>query len=320
VPQMATSGPITVRLPETGESAVTAQDFTVTIVGSPWTPVASVGQTLSGVTFADNSNGIVVGNLGTAYRTTDGGFTWSPLNTGTSEPLMDVSFANMNIGYAVGENGTVLRTADFGDNWASINGVTTRDLYGVSTPDDSTVFVAGQAGSVLRSIDNGITWQAVNTGGQTNYDIWFATKDTGFVATQQGQVKSTFNGGQTWTNRYNRASGEFFQAISFADMLTGLAVGTPGIGEIVKTVDGGLTWSPQSSGTTEILRGVSVFSGDPQIGIAVGDNGTVFRTTDGGLNWTQENSGVSENLRAVCIIDANVAIIVGSFGTVFRRE
>ena len=51
-------------------------------------------------------------------------------------------------------------------------------------------------------------------------------------------------------------------------------------GVIVRTTDGGETWTAQSSGTPASLYGVHFTDADT--GTAVGDNGTILRTTAGG--------------------------------------
>ena len=67
---------------------------------------------------------------------------------------------------------------------------------------------------------------------------------------------------------------------------TVIAVGTGGT--IIRTTDGGVTWTPQTSGTTAWLLGVS-FS-DRSAGTTVGSGGTILRTTDGGATWTPGNA------------------------------
>jgi len=51
-------------------------------------------------------------------------------------------------------------------------------------------------------------------------------------------------------------------------------------GTILRTDDGGASWTPQSSRTTQGLSGV--FTVDANTGIAVGIAGTILRTDDGG--------------------------------------
>ena len=55
-------------------------------------------------------------------------------------------------------------------------------------------------------------------------------------------------------------------------------------GTILKTIDGGTTWTTLSSGTTNDLN--SVYFTDANTGYAVGDTGTILKTIDGGTTWT----------------------------------
>jgi photosystem II stability/assembly factor-like uncharacterized protein len=55
-------------------------------------------------------------------------------------------------------------------------------------------------------------------------------------------------------------------------------------GTILRTLDGGSTWTPQSSGTPEDLN--AVFFLTPSRGWAVGTNGTILSTSNGGAAWT----------------------------------
>jgi photosystem II stability/assembly factor-like uncharacterized protein len=52
------------------------------------------------------------------------------------------------------------------------------------------------------------------------------------------------------------------------------------VGTILRTTDGGATWTSQASGTNNPLFGVAFT--DANTGTAVGDGGTILRTTDGG--------------------------------------
>ena len=72
--------------------------------------------------------------------------------------------------------------------------------------------------------------------------------------------------------------GNMLQGVSFTEASTGTAVGV--FGTILRTTDGGSTWTAQDSGTTNRLLGVSFT--DASTGTAVGSGGTILRTTDGG--------------------------------------
>ncbi len=69
--------------------------------------------------------------------------------------------------------------------------------------------------------------------------------------------------------------------LSFVDNAHGWAVGTNG--KIMKTTNGGTTWSTQVSPTDANLNGVDFL--DLNVGYAVGNLGAFLRTTDGGTHW-----------------------------------
>ena len=74
----------------------------------------------------------------------------------------------------------------------------------------------------------------------------------------------------------------------FTDANNGWAVGDGGT--ILKTIDGGATWAPQTSGTpTQVLTGVHFT--DANNGWAVGSGGTILNTNDGGATWAPQTSG-----------------------------
>jgi photosystem II stability/assembly factor-like uncharacterized protein len=64
---------------------------------------------------------------------------------------------------------------------------------------------------------------------------------------------------------------------------TALAVGDDGI--ILRSEDGGTTWTHMVSGTTDDLYSV-VLSLDGKIALAGGRNGIILRSADGGLDWS----------------------------------
>jgi photosystem II stability/assembly factor-like uncharacterized protein len=87
-------------------------------------------------------------------------------------------------------------------------------------------------------------------------------------------------------------------------------------GVILRTLNGGLTWMPQKSGTENSLWDAAFINENN--GLVVGDNGVILRTTDGGLNWNTEISGVTNCLYAVTFIDDNKAVAVGDNGIIIK--
>ena len=93
--------------------------------------------------------------------------------------------------------------------------------------------------------------------------------------------------------------GNSLNAVAVLDSDTVTVVGAAGT--ILRTTDGGATWTLQTSGTTNALNAVSFV--DAKTGTAVGVRGTIVRTTDGGATWTPQTSGTTETLNGVSFVD-----------------
>jgi hypothetical protein len=92
-----------------------------------------------------------------------------------------------------------------------------------------------------------------------------------------------------------------FESISFSDSLNGTAVGSPGA--ILRTTDGGITWTKQESGTTNQLWSVSLT--DANCGTAVGWGGTILRTTTGGVTWVKDDRTHAGELPGQVVLKQN---------------
>ena len=77
---------------------------------------------------------------------------------------------------------------------------------------------------------------------------------------------------------------------------TAVAVGD--LGSVVKTTDGGATWSvcPPIPGPTG-LWAVSYVGPSTLVGVSGG--GVILRSTDGGITWSPQVSGTTESLLSV---------------------
>ncbi|MEI7727752.1 MAG: T9SS type A sorting domain-containing protein, partial [Bacteroidota bacterium] len=89
-----------------------------------------------------------------------------------------------------------------------------------------------------------------------------------------------------------------------------------GDGIILKTTDGGRTWTELSCGTTNNLY--SVFFPDANNGYAVGDSGTILKTTNGGTTWTKLSTGTTHFFVSVYFTDANTGYVVGEGETILK--
>ncbi|MCX6267575.1 MAG: YCF48-related protein [Bacteroidetes bacterium] len=119
-----------------------------------------------------------------------------------------------------------------------------------------------------------------------------------------------------WELQNPLPSGNTLSSVYFCDANTGYAVGLEGT--IVKTINGGTTWTVLSSGTTTSLS--SVYFTDVSKGVAVGLGGTILKTTNGGTDWMAVSSGTTNDLNSVCFADLNTGYVAGEGGAILKTN
>ena len=102
--------------------------------------------------------------------------------------------------------------------------------------------------------------------------------------------------------------------VSAIDTQTAVAVGSSG--SIVKTTNGGTTWTILDAGTSNSLD--DVFFVNSECGWAVGELGTIVATTDGGESWVLQNSRIRDQLLDVFFVDENEGWVVGPNATILH--
>jgi photosystem II stability/assembly factor-like uncharacterized protein len=149
--------------------------------------------------------------------------------------------------------------------------------------DAQTGFVGG-AGVILATRDGGMTWEQRYAGPAHVTSLAFLSPDVGW-AVAEDTLLGTVDGGLTWS-----VLGEPdapLTEIAFTSATTGFGVAerdTPAgdqSGHLVRTNDGGSTWSAASLAATV----QSVCFGDAGRGWAAGGD-TVWGTADGGESWS----------------------------------
>jgi photosystem II stability/assembly factor-like uncharacterized protein/(2Fe-2S) ferredoxin len=111
--------------------------------------------------------------------------------------------------------------------------------------------------------------------------------------------------GEAWRRQMPVPGGLNLLDLMMVSEREGWAVGEQG--SIVHTINGGLTWERQQSGTTEKLNAVHFT--DTQHGWAVGN--AALNTTDGGRTWQRMENLPNYNYQAVDSFDGQTIIAVG---------
>jgi photosystem II stability/assembly factor-like uncharacterized protein len=252
--------------------------------GSSWGVQASgTAFNLNDVWFTTGTTGFAVGHGGTVMRTVNAGASWTRLlNVPASDNLFGVCFADTAHGWVVGANGTILRTADAGQSWSKLN-PTALQLNGVSFSDTTDGWAVGEGGVIVGTYDGGRSWYVVQPSvtSQSLLGVWRSSATRALAVGALGVLPfTTATPDSLQWNLGTVGAGNDMRAVHIVSPLIGYAVGTNGAGLVLKSFDGGSTWSPQVSNTAQTLNGVWFVDG--LRGWAVGAAGRILHTSNGG--------------------------------------
>jgi photosystem II stability/assembly factor-like uncharacterized protein len=140
-----------------------------------------------------------------------------------------------------------------------------------------------------------------------------------YVVGTEGALLTSTDNGKNWERRTIAERGDLswydLYSIRFAkDGKTGWVGGESG--QILKTTDGGQTWTNQASGTTENIFRIAVI--DPQTAYASGSNGVLMGTADGGAHWQVQKLKSGLIFLDIAFADAQNGWTVGEFETIMH--
>lgn len=235
--------------------------------------------------------------------------------SGTVQNLKGVDFLpNSNQGWAVGTGGVILTTTD-GLNWTAQSSGVTATLEDVTL--EKTLagitfgWACGSSGTLLGTSDAGQTWEIQSQGAPiVLYGIEFFDFSNGVTVGSTANA-TTQNGGNLWTPAMTTTT---LYSVDFISATTGWACGDNGL--ILKTTDGGVNWSNQTSGTTLDLWGIHFINANE--GWASGISGTILHTTNGGVTWTAQTSNTANLIYEIEFFDAMNGWASGHSGTILH--
>lgn len=215
---------------------------------------------------------------------------------------------------------------------------TTADFRGLYVVSRDVAWVSGTSGVFGRTADGGRTWTVGIVPGAEKLDfrdVEAFGRDTAYLLSaglgEDARIYKTTDGGKSWTLQFKNADRDaFFDAISFWDENSGIALGDPVKGrfQLLYTGDGGANWKrlePETlppalpnegafaaSGTCLVARGASdvwFVTGGAKVS-------RVFRSNDRGRTWqvieTPIRAGAeSAGMFSIAFRDMKHGLIVG---------
>ena len=161
------------------------------------------------------------------YRSTDAGTTWKRLEEHglPKGPYgrIGLAVANSERVYAIveaKEGGGFYRSDDGGDSWDLVNGshsLLQRAWYYmhvIADPQDpNTVYVADV--EFFKSTDGGRNFNKIKVPHGDNHGLWIDPKNTKrMIASNDGGVTVTLDGGKSWTREDNQPTAQFYHVIT----------------------------------------------------------------------------------------------------------
>jgi photosystem II stability/assembly factor-like uncharacterized protein len=297
-------------------------------------PAHDIRLGLFGACLVSPSEGWVVGDLGRAYKTTDGGESWALQQVAGRRPFFSASCVDSRTAWVSSTEGKIFATTDGGATWQEQQTPVERNLFKVafSTPKRGTA--VGDFGIIVHTEDGGATWtevglpedfklpeiaeeQGVLPNDALLYGLSFVDADTGWLSGEWGTILKTVDGGATWKQQQSGTEVTLF-GIGFSDSMNGVAVGIDST--IVRTEDGGVSWQPVPSPFDERAYYEVAVAG--QIGWIAGNQGTILVSNDGGRVWklVQTPKDIwSEWFRGVSLL-GNRGLIVGGAGKIYSTN
>ena len=149
----------------------------------------------------DASTGYVGGEYKTILKTTNGGTSWTTINTDVGNPinyqLVGMYFSDANTGFAVGGNsqgnqGLILKTTNSGATWTP-EYVANNYFGSIQFLNNTTGFIAGgsitnNTSTILKTNDGGSTWVVQPTSSSRQVGVSFPSFNAGYTCGLNGTI------------------------------------------------------------------------------------------------------------------------------------
>jgi photosystem II stability/assembly factor-like uncharacterized protein len=190
--------------------------------------------------------------------------------------------------------------------------------------DTENIIAIGASGNLMKSPDGGLSWKQLQTPIPNSLaSIHFASDSIGYAIGSYKTVLKSEDQGNTWFPllvnlplTFSNASSSF-NDMFFFNRNRGVIVGQDGM--IIRTADGGKSWTSSNQGFYASFASVSFLN--DSTGFICGSAGIVAKTQDGGKSWSEITiPGIDafKTLRKVKFLNDSTGFLLGASGLFFR--
>lgn len=291
-----------------------------------WNPVASPSTANFNSIGKIGNDMLIAGNNGTCFLLNGAATSWTVYNTGTTADLNSVN--TYNTIFIGGNNGLILKASAPGNNWTNVNLPVSQNVNCVSTSLGAAYkMVCGDNGILYITTNSGTNWTSLNSNTTNNlrnifYDVVYSSSRA-YVCGDNGTFRKvilTFPPVPPAISVFTYSTGfnnNFYCATGLGtDSNKILMVGSSGM--ILKSTNGGTSWTQQVSNTTKNLR--YIYANSENDIYVCGDQGAMLRTTNGGASWNAQVVNSGADLKGMTIVNNvngyNIGYAIGSSGTI----
>lgn len=291
--------------------------------GESWAEKSGLPEAGYDITFVNEETGFIVGDHGSIQK-----ISFSPLTlesvsgnvSGYRRNLYGVSFVDQNIGFATGQFGRIIKTSNGGQTWTTY-APTHGKIDQVQVVSDSVGY-ALRGYDIYKTDDHGVSWKqlSIPSGVGFTYPIDFVSEEIGYAIGRSGNSNSVYktkDGGLTWLRAHARESllGENLYALDFISENVGFVSGGFNSNVILKTVNGGQSWSQVGNVTLGEIQFINETTG---FGRTRGlSRNSIYKTTDTGENW-QKIFEIEEDITALDFVNDSEGYFVGDEALMYK--
>jgi len=207
----------------------------------------------------------------------------SPKSSQLNVYTFDQSISNSNILYAGGETGGVFKSINKGISWEAVGddyNVTGHvETIKIDPNNHSVVYFSNGDGFMYKTIDGGVTWNEILYNGDfqiTAIEISPDNSDVIWIAGTKGLYKS-IDGGNSWSTIFNDKCWDIkLKTDDPNTIFLTKSNPTKNITEILKSSDGGQTFTVKDNGWYSPIGGVALSNGGARIGLTDADPNRVY--------------------------------------------